>query len=133
MEDTAMTSIIEKTLNEIFALEKATVLPNNVKYSKYNAASNKADIEVDVDSSDEQNIDESDNIFSAFNQTTNTNSLRVDVQIDEDIEEEEGDSIAESGDETVFDQGTKLKSEDETYLNLLKKQRTSRVKVKVKR
>ena len=127
-----MTSIIEKTLNEIFALEKATVLPNNAKYSKYNAASDKVEVDVDVDSSDEQNIDESDDIFSAFNQTADANSLRVDVQIDEDIEEE-GDSIAEGGEETVYGQGTNPKPEDETYLNLLKKTTPSRVKVKVKR
>lgn len=126
-----MKSITEKALREITNLEKVTVSPNT-KYSTLNAASKKADVDIQIDNSDEQNIDESD-IFSTFNQSMGVKSIRVDVQIDEDIEEE-GDSIAEGGEDTVYGQGTNPKPEDETYLNLLKKTTpTPKVKIKVDR
>lgn len=127
-----MASIIEKALREIELLEKATAnISPNVKYSSLNNGVKKSDVKVQVDTSDESNLDES-NIFSAFNQASEVSSLRVDVKIDEDIEDDSGDpSIAEGGEETVMGQGTNPKPEDETYLNLLKKT-TPKAKVKIK-
>lgn len=124
-----MKHITEKALKEIEELqEKVSVLPNTDK-STLNASAKQASVKVQVDTSDEQNIDESD-IFSSFNHRAEVGAMRVDVQIDEDIEEE-GDSIAEGGEDTVYGQGTNPKPEDETYLNLLKKT-TPKPKVKIR-
>ena len=123
-----MKLITEKTLKEIEQLEeKAAVLPNG-KYSTTNTSPKQVDVKVQVDTSDEQNVDESSDIFRAFNQSSEASSLKVDVRIDEEALEE--DSIDEGG-ETVFGQGTNPKPEDETYLNLLKKT-APRAKVKIK-
>lgn len=130
MGDMQMKTIIEKTLHALSQLEKIAV-----KQSTTNVAdNNKGNVEVQVDTSDESNIEES-NIFSAFNQAAEVNSLRVDVQIDEDVMEEDvdedpTDAIAEGGEDTVYGQGTNPKPEDETYLNLLKKT-TPKSKVKI--
>jgi len=126
-----MASIIEKTLKEIEVLEKASVIPNT-KYSTLNSSPKKIDVDVQVDTSDESNIDESD-IFSTFNQASEVSSLKVDVKIDEDVEDDSGDpSVSEGGKETVFGQGTNPKPEDETYLSLLKKTTpTPKVKIKI--
>jgi hypothetical protein len=131
MEDVTMASIIEKTIKEIEQIEeKASVLPNT-KYSTLNTNKKEVDnVKVQVDTSDEQNVDESD-IFSMFNQSSAASDLKVDVQVVGD-EGDEGDSnIAEGGEETVMGQGSNPKPEDETYLNLLKKT-TPKPKVKIK-
>lgn len=133
-----MKSIPEKALKEIELLEKVSLTPNS-KYSKLNSASKKVDVEVQVDTSDEQNVDEGSDIFTAFNQNVAANSLKVDVQIDEDFMEEDedqdsSDSISEDGKDTVFGQGTNPRPEDETYLSLLKKTTpTPKVKIHIER
>jgi hypothetical protein len=80
---------------------------------------------------------ESSNIFSAFNQQSNISSFRVDVKIIEDIkdDDESNDKLSESGEDTVYGQGTPPKPEDETYLNLLKKTApdSSKIKIKIKK
>lgn len=126
-----MESITEKALKEITQLEKTAVVG-----SKTNVGDNdKPDVEVQVDTSDESNMSENDNIFSTFNQASEVSSLKVDVQIDEDLAEDEdqdpSDAIAEGGEDTVFGQGSNPKPEDETYLNLLKKT-VPEPKVKIK-
>lgn len=127
-----MKSIIEKTLDAILQLEKVAVASSITNV----ADNNKGKVKVQVDTSDEANIEES-NIFSAFNQAAEVSSLKVDVQIDEDVMEEDvdedsSDSIVEGGKDTVFGQGTNPKPEDETYLNLLKKTTpTPKVKISI--
>jgi len=126
-----MASIIEKTIKDIEQIEeKVSVLPNT-KYSTLNTNPKKVDdIEIQVDTSDEKNIDEAD-IFSMFNQSSAANDLKVDVQVVSDEGDEGDSSIAEGGEETVMGQGSNPKPEDETYLNLLKKT-TPKPKVKIK-
>ena len=129
-----MKSISEKALKEIELLEKVSLTPNS-KYSTTNSNSKKVDVEVQVDTSDEQNVDENADIFTSFNQSAAARSLKVDVQIDEDFVEEDedkdsSDSLSEDGKDTVFGQGTNPNPEDETYLSLLKKT-TPNPKVKV--
>jgi len=127
-----MKSITDKAFIEIAELEEKVSLDPNTKYSTTNTNPKQIDnVKVKVDTSDEQNIDEDENIFSTFNQSSEVNSLKVDVQIDEDSAEESSDSISEDGKDTVFGQGTNPKPEDETYLNLLKKT-TPQPKVKIK-
>lgn len=127
-----MKSITDKAFIEIAELEEKVSLDPNTKYSTANTNPKQVDnVKVKVDTSDEQNIDEDENIFSTFNQSSEVNSLKVDVQIDEDSAEESSDSISEDGKDTVFGQGTNPKPEDETYLNLLKKT-TPQPKVKIK-
>lgn len=77
---------------------------------------------------------ESSNIFSAFNQQSNISSLRVDVKIIEDVkdDDEANDKLSESGEDTVYGQGTPPNPKDETYLNLLKKTAPDSNKIKVK-
>jgi len=110
-----MESIIEKALKEIIQLEKTAVVDDN----------DKPEVEVQVNTLDESNMSENDNIFSTFNRASEVSSLKINVQIDEDLAEEEeqdpSDAISEGGEDTVFGQGTNPKPEDETYLNLLKK------------
>jgi hypothetical protein len=125
-----MKTIIEKTIHKLSQLEKVAVDGSITNV----ADNNKGKVTVQVDTSDESNIDES-NIFSTFNQAQDVSSLKVDVQIEEDVVEEDvdedsTDAIAEGGEDTVFGQGTNPKPEDETYLNLLKKT-APKVKVKI--
>ena len=127
-----MKSITDKAFVEIVELEEKVSIDPNTKYSTVNTNPKQIDdVKVKVDNSDEQNIDEDENIFSAFNQSSEASSLKVDVQIDEDALEEKSDTVSEDGKSTVFGQGTNPKPEDETYLNLLKKT-TPRPKVKIK-
>lgn len=121
-----MKSIIEKTKQQFAKLEKVAS-----HLSITNASdTNRPKVDVQVDTSDEANIDEGSDIFSGFNQSSEISSIKVDVQIDEDVDEDPSDSIVEGGEDTVFGQGTNPKPEDETYLNLLK-QSTPKPKVKI--
>lgn len=127
-----MKSIIEKTLDQLNALEKVSLTPDQ-KYSRINKTHKSISgvkVKIKVDASDEANQgngqQETENIFSAFNQSSEISSLKIDVRIDEDP----SGGIVEGGEDTVFGQGTNPKPEDETYLNLLKKS-TPTPKVKI--
>lgn len=125
-----MESILKKTLKKITEMqEKVAVVP-----STSNSDEDDAKVKVQVDNSDERNLSyESEDIFSMFNRPIYSNlKVKVDVAIDEDIEEDDySDAISESGEDTVYGQGSNPKPEDETYLNLLKKS-SPKVKVKIK-
>lgn len=105
-----MPSILEKTRKEIRNLIKDL----NENYPQSEASSN---------------------IFSAFNQQSNISSLKIDVKVVEDFQDDDNqdnDKLSESGEDTVYGQGTPPKPEGETYLNLLKKTTPDSNKIKVK-
>jgi hypothetical protein len=111
MEDITMPSILEKTRKQI----KNLIKDLNEKTPQL----------------------ESSNIFSAFNQRSNISSLKIDVKVAEDVKEDDkdNDQLSESGEDTVYGQGTPPNPEGETYLNLLKKTApdSNKIKVKVKK
>jgi len=111
MEDITMPSILEKTRKQIKNLIK--------------------------DLNEKTPHLESSNIFSAFNQRSNISSLKIDVKVAEDVKEDDkdNDQLSESGEDTVYGQGTPPNPESETYLNLLKKTApdSNKIKVKVKK